>query len=61
LAVVLRRQRALRLRLRIYWLRQREILMRFDFAAAATLALCTIFGAGYVFRAIDRRDGDKDQ
>jgi hypothetical protein len=29
--------------------------MAFDFAAAATLALCAVFGAGYVFKAIDRR------
>jgi hypothetical protein len=35
--------------------------MPFDLAAAATLALCVIFGAGYVFKAIDRRfkDGDR--
>jgi hypothetical protein len=29
--------------------------MAFDFAAAATLALCAVFGAGYAFKAIDRR------
>ena len=30
--------------------------MAFDFAAAATLALCVVFGAGYAFKAIDRRN-----
>ncbi len=29
--------------------------MPFDIAAAATLGLCALFGAGYVFKAIDRR------
>jgi hypothetical protein len=29
--------------------------MAFDVAAAATLALCAVFGAGYAFKAIDRR------
>ena len=29
--------------------------MAYAFAAGATLALCVVFGAGYVFKAIDRR------
>ena len=29
--------------------------MAYTFAAGATLALCVVFGAGYAFRAIDRR------
>lgn len=32
--------------------------MRFSFAAAATLVLCVIYAAGYVFKAIDRRYKD---
>jgi hypothetical protein len=29
--------------------------MAFDVAAAVTLGLCAVFGAGYIFKAIDRR------
>ena len=29
--------------------------MAYAFAAGATLALCVVFGAGYAFKAIDRR------
>jgi hypothetical protein len=32
--------------------------MRYYYAAAATLALSAIFGAGYLFKAIDRRYKD---
>ena len=32
--------------------------MRFYYAAAATLALSAVFGAGYLFKAIDRRYKD---
>ena len=30
--------------------------MNFDWAAGATLLVCAIFGAGYIFKAIDRLD-----
>lgn len=35
--------------------------MQFDIAAVATLVLCVAFGAGYVFKAIDRRFKDSGQ
>jgi hypothetical protein len=30
--------------------------MNFDWAAGATLVVCAVFGAGYVFKLIDRLD-----
>ena len=35
--------------------------MAYDFAAAATLVLCVVFGAGYAFKAIDRRSSRNGQ
>ena len=33
--------------------------MNFDWAAGATLVVCAVFGAGYVFKLIDRRDRER--
>lgn len=33
--------------------------MNFDWAAGATLVVCAVFGAGYVFKLIDRLDRER--
>jgi hypothetical protein len=34
--------------------------MSFDWAAGATLLVCAVFGAGYVFKLIDRLDRERE-
>jgi hypothetical protein len=34
--------------------------MSFDWAAGATLLVCAVFGAGYVFKLIDRMERERN-